>query len=365
MIGMYQIPSMARIAQIPWNGYKVVSTFSGAGGSCLGYRMAGFKVVWANEFIPAAQETYEANHKGTFLNYNNIRDITASDIIKESGIPYGEIDLFDGSPPCASFSTAGAREKHWGEEKKYSDSKERTDDLFLEFTRLLHDLQPKTFIAENVSGLVKGTAKGMFKMFLQEMKNCGYEVECRLLNAKYLGVPQSRERVIFMGVRKDLVQKYDVRPSYPVPSHNIVTLGEALRGVHNSKAELEDLREELRHVAIGRYLRQIPKNPQKPLSYANYTGQTKCFNLVRCSMYHPCPTLTQRGGYKRACGVCHPLEDRRFTTSEIKRIQSFPDDFTLTGDYGQQWERVARSVPPLMMYRIADRIARDILCRID
>lgn len=362
---MYTVPSMKIIEAIPWNGFKVVSTFSGAGGSCLGYRMAGFKVIWANEFIPAAQDTYRANHPDTYLNCSNIRDVTAEDVIHESGIPYGQIDLLDGSPPCASFSTSGARERLWGEEKKYSDSKERTDDLFLEFARLLHDLQPKTFVAENVSGLVKGVAKGMFKMFLQRMKDCGYDVECRLLNAKYLGVPQSRERVIFVGVRKDICQRFDVKPVFPKPSQKAVSLGEALRGVRNSPEELEALREELRHVAIGRYLRQLPKNPRKPLIYSSYTKQRKCFNLIRTSMNTPCNTLTQRGGYRRACGVCHPLEDRRFTTAEIRRIQSFPDDFVLTGDYGQQWERVARSVPPLMMFRIADRIARDILCRID
>lgn len=361
---MYKVPSMNEIERIPWNGFKVVSTFSGAGGSCLGYRMAGFKVVWANEFIPAAQDTYRANHPNTFLNCENIRDVTASDIIRESGIPKGEIDLLDGSPPCASFSTAGARERHWGEEKRYSDTKERTDDLFLEFTRLLRDLQPKTFVAENVSGLVKGTAKGLFKKFLGEMKDCGYEVECRLVNAKYLGVPQSRERVIFVGVRNDLVKRYGVKPCYPIPSKRLVTLSEALQGVNNDASEVKALLEELAHVAIGRYLRRIPKNPRKCITYSQFTGQVKCFNLVRCSMNKPAPTLTQRGGYKRACGACHPLFDRRFTTSEIKRIQSFPDDFVLTGDYGQQWERVARSVPPLMMFRIAKAIEKGILCRL-
>lgn len=208
---------MTEISRIPWNGYKVVSTFSGAGGSCLGYRMAGYHVVWANEFLPAAQETYRANHPDTFLNCNNIREVSADDIIRESGIPKGQIDLFDGSPPCSSFSMAGARERHWGETKKYSDTVERTDDLFFEYIRLLHDLQPKTFVAENVAGLARGTAKGYFKMFLKGMADAGYEVQARLINAKFLGVPQSRERIIFVGVRKDLVTKYKVQRASRVP----------------------------------------------------------------------------------------------------------------------------------------------------
>lgn len=357
---------MTEISRIPWNGYKVVSTFSGAGGSCLGYRMAGYHVVWANEFLPAAQETYRANHPDTFLNCNNIREVSADDIIRESGIPKGQIDLFDGSPPCSSFSMAGARERHWGETKKYSDTVERTDDLFFEYIRLLHDLQPKTFVAENVAGLARGTAKGYFKMFLKGMADAGYEVQARLINAKYLGVPQSRERIIFVGVRRDLAAKYNVYPMFPVPQNHVVTLAEAIRGVRNDKEELKALREELTPaVAIGRYLRQLPMNPPKNISYSNFTGQSKCFNLIRCSFRQPVPTLTQRAGYKRAGGPCHPLENRRFTTAEIRRIQSFPDDFVLTGNYGQQWERIARSVPPLMMRAVAKRIQEGILCKLD
>lgn len=356
---------MTEVSRIPWNGFNVVSTFSGAGGSCLGYRMAGYHVKWASEFLPAAQETYLANHPDTFLNCKNIRDVTAEEIIEESGIPRGHIDLFDGSPPCSSFSMAGARERHWGEAKKYSDTVERTDDLFLEYIRLLRGLQPKTFVAENVSGLVRGKAKGYFKMFLREMANAGYEVQASLVNAKYLGVPQSRERIIFVGVRADLVDRYHVHPVFPKPCSRIVTLAEAIRGVRNDPVELKALREELTpRVAIGRYLRRLPKNPAKNISYSNFTGQAKCFNLIRCSFRQPVPTLTQRAGYKRAGGPCHPLEDRRFTTAEIRRIQSFPDDFILTGDYGQQWERIARSVPPLMMMAVAKRIKEEILCKL-
>ena len=102
---------MKEIWSLPWNGYNVVSTFSGGGGSCLGYEMAGYHVVWANEFIPEAQKTYRLNHPNTFLNTHDIRTVTAEQIIKETNIPKGEIDLFDGSPPCCAFSTSGKREK--------------------------------------------------------------------------------------------------------------------------------------------------------------------------------------------------------------------------------------------------------------
>ena len=150
----YRVPSMAEIAALPWNGYSAVSTFSGCGGSSLGYKMAGFRVLWASEFIPAAQDTYRANHPATILDTRDIRNVQASDILGAIGMEPGDLDLFDGSPPCASFSTAGKREAGWGKVKAYSDTKQRTDDLFFEYSRLVKGVQPKVFVAENVSGLV-------------------------------------------------------------------------------------------------------------------------------------------------------------------------------------------------------------------
>src|SRR5687767_12534658 len=116
----YRVPSMAEIAAVPWNGFTAVSTFSGCGGSSLGYKMAGFRVLWANEFIPAAQEVYRANHPATILDTRDIRTVQPEDILDAIKLKPGQLDLFDGSPPCASFSTAGAREAGWGKVKKYS-----------------------------------------------------------------------------------------------------------------------------------------------------------------------------------------------------------------------------------------------------
>jgi DNA (cytosine-5)-methyltransferase 1 len=126
----YRVPTMPEIAAVPRNGFSVVSTFSGCGGSCLGFRMAGFETVWANEFIPAAQATYRANHPTTLLNTRDIRQVSPQSILKAIGKKKGEIDVLEGSPPCASFSTAGRRQANWGKVTKYSDTKQRVDDLF-------------------------------------------------------------------------------------------------------------------------------------------------------------------------------------------------------------------------------------------
>jgi DNA (cytosine-5)-methyltransferase 1 len=341
----YRVPSMTEIAAIPWNGLTAASTFSGCGGSSLGYRMAGFRILYANEFIPAAQDSYRANAADyTFLDTRDIRTVQPHDILEKIGLAPGELDLFDGSPPCASFSTAGKREAGWGKVKKYSDSEQRTDDLFFEFARLLRGLQPKTFVAENVSGLVKGTAKGYFLEILRELKSCGYKVGCKVLDAQWLGVPQARQRTIFVGVRNDL----PAEPAHPKPLPYRYSVQDA---IHQLAANIE------RETDISRFsIGQEWERMSKP-----GTQSKKYFQLQRPCLDEPCPTITLGAGALSCAGVVHPTEKRRFSIAELKRICAFPDDFKLTGTYAQQWERTARSVPPVMMSHIAATIRDEIL----
>lgn len=222
----YRVPLMSEVAEIPWNGLTVASTFSGCGGSCLGYRMAGFRVGWANEFLPAAQESYRANAApGSVLDPRDIKLVQPEDILKALRIKKGELDLFDGLPPCQAFSTAGQREKGWGKQRKYENgSTQQNELLFWEYIRLLRGLMPRAFIAENVAGLVKGTAKGFFLEILRDLKASGYRVEARVLDAQWLGVPQTRARLIFVGVREDL----GLAPEFPDPLPYRYTVREAL-----------------------------------------------------------------------------------------------------------------------------------------
>lgn len=204
---------MSEVAAVPLNGYKVVSTFSGCGGTCLGFRMAGFKTVYASEFVAAARDTYEANH-GFQPDPRDVREVTGASIRAMAGLaPDEELDVLEGSPPCASFSMSGSRAEHWGEVRKYSDTKQRTDDLFAEFARLLGELRPRVFVAENVAGLLRGVARGYFKEIHELLAAQGYLVRARLLDAQWLGVPQTRQRVILIGARADL----NIEPVFPTP----------------------------------------------------------------------------------------------------------------------------------------------------
>lgn len=206
----FAIPTMAEVEATAWNGLTVASTFAGAGGSCTGYRMAGFRIAWANEFEPTAAACYRANHPGTVLDVRSIREVRGQDILDA----VGPVDVLDGSPPCQSFSMAGQRSDGWGKVMAHADgTTQRSDDLFFEYGRLLGELRPRAFVAENVKGLVIGSAKGMFKEIMAMLADQGYVVRARLLDAQWLGVPQHRERVIIVGTRDDL----GLEPVYPLP----------------------------------------------------------------------------------------------------------------------------------------------------
>jgi len=325
---------------------------------------------------------------------------------------------------CASFSTAGKRADGWGDVRKYSDTHQRVDDLFFEYTRLVRGIQPKVFIAENVSGLVKGVAKGYFVSILKELKDCGYRVEARLIDAQWLGVPQSRQRLIFMGVRNDL----KVAPKFPTPLRYRYSVREAIPWLAdlrftphgpNSFAVPEDPMNRpaptvLAQAEGGTWARHDTEVYEAPIEgraiedtggewgmgdvtdrpaptvRAGGVGHLiieadsdisrfaigeewnklkpgeqsdKYFQLVKQDPDMPCQTVTASGGSASLASVTHPYARRKFSLAELKRISGFPDDFILTGTYEQSWERIGRAVPPVMMGKIA-LAAMDILDKV-
>jgi DNA (cytosine-5)-methyltransferase 1 len=336
----YRVPSMAAIHAVPWNGYEVVSTFSGCGGSCLGFQMAGFRVLWANEFIPAAQQTYRANHPTTILNTADIRSLQPQAVLSCIARRKGQVHVMEGSPPCSPFSASGKRNKLWGKVKKYSDTMQRTDDLFNEYARMVEGIQPWVFVAENVSGLAFGKARGYFQEIMRVLKKCGYVVGARMLDAQWLGVPQMRRRIIFMGVREDLFNGLEATPRFPRPLPYRYSVKEALEGI------VPDLSEPvmLGPSVVRTWDASTPGRHRRAITN---------FNLTRAHADLPCPAVTATGKHRSAAGVAHYSERRKFTIAELKRICGFPDDFILTGTYGQQYERLGRSVPPLMMRAVA------------
>lgn len=339
--------NIADLPELTADSPKAMSFFAGCGGSSLGYRMAGFRVLYANEFIEAAGDTYRLNcPKYTYLDRRDIRDIPAEDAMRLAGVKPGELDVLDGSPPCASFSTAGKREDGWGKVKRYSTTFQRTDDLFWEYIRMVKAIQPKYFVAENVPGLIKGTAKGLFLEILRDLKGCGYNVKCALLDASWLGVPQRRVRAIFIGVRNDIGTSVD----FPKPLAKRIALKTAIpwidAGPENNPFIIEPDTDISRY-EIGKEF-DVMKKPG--------TVSKRYFQLIRPSLSEPTGALVWAQGSKSSAGIVHPLEKRRFSIAEMRRISGFPDDFVITGDYITQWERLARAVPPPMMCAVASSI---------
>ena len=182
---------------------KVFSCFACGGGSTMGYKLAGFDVLGCNEIDPKMIEAYKVNHNPKYAFLEPIQEFK-----KRKDLPdeLYNLDILDGSPPCSSFSMAGNREKDWGKEKKFREGQamQVLDNLFFDFIDLAKELQPKIVIAENVKGLLLGSAKSYVRRIYKAFDEAGYFCQHFLLNASKMGVPQRRQRVFFICLRKDL-----------------------------------------------------------------------------------------------------------------------------------------------------------------
>ena len=316
----------------------VISLFAGCGGSSLGYHMAGYKELLAIDFDDNAIETFKLNFKDVPIWKADISQLSGTKIMDFCGLRVGELDLLDGSPPCQGFSTAGKRQ--------VCDTR---NDLVNHYIRLVKKIQPKVFVMENVSGMVKGKMKGLFIEYVRAMKEAGYQLSCRLLNAKWFSVPQSRQRMICIGVRNDL----KIQPVFPKAHERIITVKEAFKDCKvddEIKYLTGDKAIHLKKVKMGENMSAYVKN--------------KYFGTQRLHPNKPCPTITKTFGTGQYGDfLAHFESDRAITISELKRIASFPDDFKFVGKFEQQWARIGNSVPPLMTKAIAETIRDEILMK--
>ena len=192
--------------------------------------------------------------------------------------------------------------------------------------------------------MIKGKMKGLFINYIKKMKSLNYQVKCKLMNAKYYNVPQSRQRVIFIGVRKDL----GIEPSYPEGDKKLITVREALVNVKNK--------------TYTRRLATVASNiwdKIKPGQNGTYYRKDYYMNTVKVNPDKPCPTIPKTIGGTGA--TLHWKEKRSLTIEEVKRLSSFPDNYKTIGSPVQQWARIGNSVPPLFMKAIAEHIRINIL----
>ncbi|WP_051964144.1 DNA cytosine methyltransferase [Deinococcus misasensis] len=314
----------------------VASFFAGGGGSSTGYHMAGFKEVLAVDWEQHAVDTLRLNYPHLQVWHGDIAQLSVPEFFRLTGLQVGELDVLDGSPPCQGFSTSGKR--------MIDDPRNQ---LFREFVRLLRGVQPRAFVMENVAGMVKGKMKQVFAEILTELKSCGYEVACRKLNASFLGVPQARERMIFVGFRKDL----KLQPVFPVPHTRPVTVREAFEGLP------EDQDSGLIQSEFGKSIWAKVK-PGQGFDEAHPKGHW--FNSHKLDPNKPALTISKTVFGNGASGIYHWRYPRLINLGELKRLGSFPDEYQFPGEFKEAWARVGNSVPPLMMREIALCVKRQL-----
>lgn len=322
---------------------KTLSLFSGAGGLDIGFHDAGFNIVSAIEIEPMFTDTLVRN-SGSGKYFDGETDVKCVDI-REFHPEYKSIDFIIGGPPCQSFSAAGARALG------VAGTKDDRGNLFLEYVRLLNTLKPKGFLFENVYRIVGANEGKDWKRITEAFLDVGYKLFYRILDTADYGVPQHRERLIIVGVRQDMLS--DRLFLFPRPTHG----PDSKSGLphYSSIAALHGLKAEPVKTGLkGRYghlLEEIPPG----LNYSFFTEKMGHPNpifawrskfsdfLYKADPVKPVRTIKAQGG--QYTGPFH-WGNRFFSVNELKRLQTFPDNYNINGGRGSAIHQIGNSVPP-------------------
>ena len=315
--------------------YSSIELFAGAGGMALGMERAGVKHILLNDFDRYATKTLKKNRPEWNVVHGDIANIDFT--------PYKGIDILTGGFPCQAFSYAG----------KKRGLEDTRGTLFYEFARALKESEPKVFLAENVKGLKSHDGGRTLDTMVEVFKSMGYEVlEPKVLKAIHYQVPQKRERLFIVGIKKEYAKKITFQ--WPQPSNKVYTLRDAL-----CKGELFDCdvppslgqvypekkRKVLDLVPAGGYWRDLPLEIQKEYMMKSfYLGGGKTGIARRIAWDEPSLTLTCSPAQKQT-ERCHPDETRPFTVREYARIQTFPDDWEFVGSMNNQYKQIGNAVP--------------------
>lgn len=324
--------------KVPYHGKKVFGTFVCGGGSTMGYKLAGYEHLGGVEFTEHYSKVYKVNHKPKYFYLEDIREFNKrEDLPKE----LFDLDLLDGSPPCAAFSTAGAREKLWGKKSEYEGKQQRKDDLVFVYLETIEKLKPKVFLLENVSGLIKGNAKAYAKEIHKRGTELGYRVQLFHLNAASMGLPQIRSRVFFIGLRNDLkAPKLILDFDCPIVGFEVTEKYWGMGGV------------DISHLAIGKEWDNVKVGG----------NSNKYFNLCKPHPNKPCFTITESSRGDTVASVVHPYQKRKLNVEEVRLLSTFPLDYDFQDT--NAISTMGRSVLPCMMANISHQIYKQWLSKI-
>jgi len=333
----------------PIRQYRVLELFAGAGGLAIGMEKAGLKCVALNEIDYWAAETLRINRPHW--------DVIEDDIKNISFEKYkGQVDVVTGGFPCQAFSYAG---KKLGLE-------DARGTLFYEFARAVQETQPAICIGENVRGLLSHEGGATLKGMISILDEIGYKVlDPRVLKAIYYNVPQKRERLILVGIRKDL----DISFEYPKASNKVYTLKDALKKGELFNCDVpvsagtkypEKKKKFLDLVPPGGYWRNLPLDMQQEyMQKSFFLGGGKTGMARRISWDEPCLTLTCSPAQKQT-ERCHPEETRPFTVREYARIQTFPDEWKFAGPITAQYKQIGNAVPVNLAVAVGQEIIKTL-----
>lgn len=328
---------------------KVFSCFACGGGSTMGYKLAGFDVLGCNEIDPKMIEAYKVNHNPKYAFLESIQTFKMRNDLPEE---LYNLDILDGSPPCSSFSMAGNREKDWGKQKKFREgqAEQILDNLFFDFIDLAKKLQPKIVVAENVKGLLLGNAKDYVRRIYREFDLAGYYVQHWLLNASKMGVPQRRERVFFIAMRKDLakpflkqIDLFTILPELKLQFNEKNILFGEYRSKKGSKTKIT----ERQKLLLDKY------NEKKDYTFADImkrTGHKKPCGFTDYIINDNITPFTLTAGGK----TFRAFDKKWFSENDYKLTGSFPIDYNFCKN--KCVYLIGMSVPPVMMAQIAKQI---------
>lgn len=317
---------------------NVVSLFAGCGGLDFGFEQAGFNVIWANENDETIHDTYRLNLPNTILNTSDIRTLTGDDIPDCDGII--------GGPPCQAWSEGGKR----------MGIKDPRGQLFLEYIRIVNEKKPKFFLIENVRGILEEKHKKTLEEFINALRYSGYNISYKLLNAADFYVPQDRYRVFFIGIRKDLSNKY-IFPEVVSLRHftlknAIGDIVESPRYYSNEIVEGEHPTRMNHDVYTGPYdAKYMARNRVRGWNETSFTMQAQARNTP----LHPqAPKMMFISNFQRSFVKGYEHLYRRLSVRECARIQTFPDSFRfLYKDVKDGYKMVGNAVPPRLAWYLA------------
>ena len=325
---------------------KILSWFSGCGGLDLGFEKAGFDIPIANEFDKNIWKTFEVNHPQTKLLKEDIRKIDAKTLPKD-------IDGIIGGPPCQSWSEAGSL-------KGIEDDRGK---LFFEYIRILKSVQPKFFLAENVSGMLADRHSEAVKNIIKMFEECGYDVSLTLVNAKDYGVAQERKRVFYIGFRKDLNIKFDFPKGSTEDDNNKITLRDIIWDLQDSAVPAGEKNQHNPNAInnneyfIGSYSPIfMSRNRVKSWDEQAFTVQA---SGRQCQIHPQAPKMIKVD--KNDCRFVEGKENlyRRMTIREVARVQGFPDNFKFVyNNTNDAYKMIGNAVPVNLAYEVACAIKK-------